>query len=69
LFLVIVVIIGSLVFGGGGGCSGYYKQKNTGVYQCVKTYTVTSGGSESTSTSKRVDLRPKGGGQAAAQPE
>lgn len=60
--LVIVLIFGMLIFGRG-GCTGYYKQTQTGIYKCVKTYTVTTGGSDSTSTSKRVDLRPQSGGQ------
>lgn len=35
----------------------YYSTTGTGVFQCVKTYTVVDG---ENSTSKRVDLRPQG---------
>ena len=60
--LVIIAIIGILavmICGGVGGCnSGYYKQSQTGVYQCVKTYTVAAGKNKST---KRVDLRSANG--------
>ena len=58
--LAIILILAALMFGGSGGCaSGYYKQKSTGVYQCVKTYTVNK---SETQTHKRVDLRSQNGG-------
>jgi prepilin-type N-terminal cleavage/methylation domain-containing protein len=61
--IAILVVLAALLSTSLGGCngSGYYKQTGTNVYKCVKTYTMTSGG-ETTSTSKRVDLKPKGGG-------
>lgn len=62
--LVVLAILGillGLVTASMGGCRGatYYTQTNSGVYQCVKTYTVNAG---ENATSKRVDLRPKDGG-------
>lgn len=64
--LVVFCIIGvfvALIFGAVGGCrsGGYYSTEQTGVFQCVKTYTYTTGG-EGVDTSKRVDMRPEGGG-------
>ena len=69
--VAIIAILVALVAGGIGGCGvkspsgeSYYDMKTTGVFQCVKTYTYTSGGGGKTSavTSKRVDLRPLEGG-------
>ena len=59
--IAILLIFCSLVFGRA-GCTGYYEKTGTGVYQCVKTYTVVDGGGDSTKTHKRVDLRPQNGG-------
>ena len=66
--LVCLAIIGILVVmivGGIKGCGatgptgkGYYSTETTGVFRCVKTYTVADG---EASTSKRVDLKPAGG--------
>jgi len=59
VLLAILAILFSLIFGSVGGCnSGYYKEKNSGVFQCVKTYTLPVGKSSST---KRVDLRSENG--------
>jgi prepilin-type N-terminal cleavage/methylation domain-containing protein len=74
--LIVIAILGilaALICGGlGAGCSAkdpvtgqkYYDMEDTGVFQCVKAYPFTSGGSGDTSatTSKRVDLRPAEGG-------
>ncbi len=64
--LVVLAIIGILlaiilpaIFKGCSGIGGgYYDQKGQGIYECVKTYTV----SGEDNTSKRVDLRPATGG-------
>ncbi len=61
--VAIIVILGALLMGGVQGCANNSPEL-TGVYQCVKTYTITSGGGDSTSTSKRVDVRPMDGGMA-----
>lgn len=63
--LAIVAIMVALIVGGLGlvfhkdPVTGkkYFDLTNTKVYRCVKTYTVTSGDDDSTSTSKRVDLK------------
>ncbi len=39
-----------------------YQEVHTGTFRCVKTYTITTGGGDSISTSKRVDLKPLSGG-------
>lgn len=57
IVIAIIVILGILIFGGTGGCSNS-NIKTTGVFQCVKTYTVNI----NDATSKRVDLRPQNGG-------
>lgn len=62
--VAIIAIVAFLIIGGIKGCSGgssYYSTQNTGVFHCVKTYTFTTGGETST-TSKRVDLKPEAGG-------
>lgn len=61
--LIVIAIVGvvlGLIVGAMGGCNGaaYYSQSDSGTYQCVKTYTVNT----ESSSSKRVDLRPAGGG-------
>ena len=56
--VAIITILASLIFGAVGGCNNY-SIKTSGVYQVVKTYTTNI---NETNTSKRVDLRPKGGG-------
>lgn len=56
--VVMIVLILAMMIVGKSGCTGYYSQTQTGVYQCVKTYTTMSEGE----SSKRVDLRPSGGG-------
>ena len=60
--VAIIAILFMMICAGAGGCSmgtGYYSQKQTGVFQCVKTYTVNV---DESSSSKRVDLRPQSGG-------
>ena len=63
--LVVIAILGILaalllpMVGGCGAMKGYYSQHNTGVYRCVKTYTVPIGEGD---FSKRVDLEPQSGG-------
>lgn len=59
--VAILAILCGVLFVGLGGTN-YYRQANSGTYECVKTYTYTSGSSDSASTQKRVDLRPVGGG-------
>lgn len=53
--VAIIAILAALVVGGTGGCQNY-DRKTTGIYKCVKTYTVAAGES---GTHKRVDLRPE----------
>jgi len=69
--IAILFILGALLFGAffkgcaitGPNGENYYDTTNTGVFRCVKTYTHVSGGGEtSTTTSKRIDLKPKQGG-------
>lgn len=67
VILAILAIVVSLIAGVSGGFrpkdpvtgKSYYDVTNTKTYRCVKTYTMTSGGSDdsSASTSKRVDLK------------
>lgn len=38
-----------------------YQEIHTGVFRCVKTYTVTTGSGKYIETSKRVDLKPESG--------
>lgn len=57
--MMIFIVMGLIVVSSMNGC-GYYKQNQTGVYQCVKTYTYTVRDGKS---HKRVDLRPVGGGE------
>jgi prepilin-type N-terminal cleavage/methylation domain-containing protein len=68
LIVVAILVILVVMIAGGVGLffakdpatgKSYYNTTGTGVYQCVKTYTVADG--EST-TSKRVDLRSSDGG-------
>ncbi len=63
--LVCVAVIGILValsFTVIGCNRNDYSIKNTGVFRCVKAYPHTTGTEDSTSTSKRVDLKPAKGG-------
>lgn len=60
VFVMIGIIVASLVVRKV-GCA-YYDTQGSGVYQCVKTYTVLSK-TDTPETEKRVDLRPKNGGQ------
>ena len=68
--VLIIVILGAMIVGAVGGCrakgptgQSFYDTETTSVFRCVKTYTSVSGGGEtSTTTSKRVDLKPEGGG-------
>ncbi len=64
LFVVVILgaLIGFITIGGCKGCNGYYSQGGSGTYECIKLYVFTSGDSEHTRTSKRVDLRPENGG-------
>ena len=61
IVLAIIAILGSIMIGAVGGCN-RYKQTQTGTYRCIKAYTVTTGTEDSTSTSKRIDLKPVNGG-------
>lgn len=60
IIAAILLILAGIVFSGCSGCTpSYYSQTQSGDFQCVKTYTVMVNEGKS---SKRVDLRPVGGG-------
>ena len=62
ILVAIVAVLVGLVLNSGVVGTSYYKQTQSGTYECVKTYTYTGGSSDSQTTQKRVDLRPVGGG-------